>query len=31
MKLKDTQLEIMEVKQNSSSGKEMEKGVPVTA
>jgi hypothetical protein len=31
MKLKDSQLEIREVEKNSSSGKEMRTGVPVTA
>ena len=31
MKLKDSQLEIREVEKKSSSGKEMETGVPVTA
>ena len=31
MKLKDSQLEIREVEKNSSSGKEMETGMPVTA
>ena len=31
MKLKDSQLEIRVVKKNSSSGKEMETGVAVTA
>jgi len=31
VKLKDSQMEIKEVEKNSSSGKEMEMGVPVTA
>jgi hypothetical protein len=31
VKLKDSQLEIREVKKNSSSGKEMETGVAVAA
>jgi hypothetical protein len=31
VKLKDSQLEIREVEKNSSSGKEMETGVTVTA
>jgi len=31
VKLRDSQLEIMEVEKNSSSRKEMETGVPVTA